>query len=133
MLTIVGAEGERRSAENDANQHQRERDVKHGAEPGVHRRKAGEGEHDGQNQPDVVRLPNRTDRVGDDLPLAMASRSRREEIPDAAAEVGASEKDVRVQRKRQNGGQHHGQAELRHGARRGACTPGSIRSPWDCG
>jgi hypothetical protein len=97
VLAVVGAEGERRAPEYDPHQHQRKRNVQHGAQPGVDRGKTGESEDYRQNQPDVVRLPDRTERVGDDFALALAPPAGREQVPDTATEVGSPEQDVCIQ------------------------------------
>ena len=104
VLVVVGAEGERRAAQHDADQHQRERNVQHDAEPREHRREAGEREHDRQDQPDVVGLPDRPDGVADHLALAVAPRPAGEQVPHAAAEVGAAEQHVGVEARRQSAG-----------------------------
>ena len=81
----------------------------------------------------MVGLPDGAERVRDHLPLALAARSRREQVPHAAAEVGPAEQHVRVQRQSQDGGHGIGQAELTHGHAPMESRAGSTRSAWDSG
>jgi hypothetical protein len=89
--SVVGAEGERRPPQHDAHQHQRQRNVKDGSQTGVDRREAGECEDDRQNEPDVIRLPDGADGMGDDFALALTAGTGGQQIPDAAPEIGAAE------------------------------------------
>ncbi len=95
VVPAVGAEGERGAAPHDPDQHERERDVQLDGEECEGGREAREEEHDHQDQPDVVRLPDGPDRVGDEVPLRVAPRPARQEIPHSASEIGAAQQDVR--------------------------------------
>ena len=75
LLIVIRSKGECRSPENDAHQHEREWNVEYGAESGIHRGEAGESEDDGQNQPDVIGFPDRTNGMSDHVPLPRATRT----------------------------------------------------------
>ena len=95
-LPAVATKRERGTAQHDPDQHQRERDVQPDTELGECRRKAGEQQDDREDEPDVVRLPHGTDRVRDELALLCLTRTAREQVPNAAAEVRAREQYVGV-------------------------------------
>ena len=114
VLVVVGAKGEGRAPEHDSDQHQRDGNVEHGHDPGEHRREAGEREHHGEDQPDVVRFPDGPDGVRDHLPLPDAPRPAGEHVPHAAAEIRPAQQHVGVERERQKDGEEIAQGELRH-------------------
>ena len=60
--------------------------------------KRREEHDDDEDQPDVVRLPDRADGVLDERALLRLARAGRQQIPDAAAEVGAAEQGVEHER-----------------------------------
>ena len=95
------AEREARAAEHDAERGECQRD-----EQREHDRREGFGErgpqhHEAEDQPDVVGLPHRPDRVVDQRarPLA-ARRAAGGEVPEPRAEVGAAEQRVGGDRRR---------------------------------
>ena len=62
----------------------------------------------------MIRFPDGTDRIGDEGALAGAAGTRREQIPDAAAEIGAAQERVRGEREQDHGGKDGGQRGIRH-------------------
>ena len=98
---VVRAEGERRAAEHDADEEQRDRDVERDRDRRKRCGKRGKKENDAEDQPDVVRLPDRAEGLLDERRAARRLHGqRREEIPDAAAEVGAGDEHVEDERPR---------------------------------
>ncbi len=83
-------------------------------DPGERGRETGEGEHHGQDEPDVVGLPDRRDGIGDDLSLPVFPGAGREEIPHAATEIGAAEQDVGTEREGQYYPEDLREREIRH-------------------
>jgi len=73
--------------------------------------KAGEEEHDHENQPHVVGFPDRCDRVRDEIALRLATVATREEIPHASTEVSAREQHVRVERDHHDSREDDGKRE----------------------
>ena len=88
-------EGESRAAQHDPERGQAERD-----EQGRHDRREGLGErrpehHEDEDQPHVVRLPDRPDRPGDQGSRALAALAAPgHQGPEPGAEVGAAEDRV---------------------------------------
>src|SRR4029077_9757971 len=86
--------------------------VQERAQPGERGWKAGEEQHDGEDQPDVVRLPDRADGVRDELALPILAWAAGEQVPYTTAEVRAREQRVRVEsqedRACENVGERHG-------------------------
>src|SRR5437773_2329975 len=72
----------------------RERHVEGEAEGRERGREGREQSGDDEDQPDVVRFPDRADRIRDEGPLALAHRSDRQEIPHPAAEVRSPEQPI---------------------------------------
>ena len=81
VMAVVAAERERRSAQHDADQHEGERDVERDGQLGERAGETGEEQHDGEDQPDMVRLPHRADRVGDRASRCRSRRARRRADP----------------------------------------------------
>ena len=73
------AEGEARPAQDDAERRQREGDEQRGEDRAVGRREGGPEDHQDEDQPDVVRLPDRPDGAVDERArrLRRAGRPRR--------------------------------------------------------
>jgi hypothetical protein len=94
-------EGEGRAAQDHADEHHGQRDVQGGGDRGEGQREADEEEHDDEDQPHMVGLPDRPDRVVDEVALVVGAGPRGEHQPGAAAEVGARAERVDHQR-----GQH---------------------------
>ena len=88
------AKGERRAAQYDADQHERERDVQHHAQIGEDGGEAGEEEDHHQDEPHVIGFPDRAHGMRDRGTLALPTRATCQQIPDTAAEVRASEEGV---------------------------------------
>src|SRR5213593_775280 len=100
-LLFVGPtapERERGAAQHDADQHERERDVQQRAEPRERRWEAGKEQHDREDEPHMIGLPHRADRLGDELPLTLLAGSQREKVPYAASEIRAAQHGVAVER-----------------------------------
>src|SRR5207247_11320581 len=102
----VAPERERRAPQHDPDEHEGERDVEPRAEQRERRWEAGEEQHDGEDEPDVVRLPYRADRVGDELALALLAGPACEQGPHAAPEVRAPEQRVGVERHENDSGEN---------------------------
>ena len=60
-------------------------------------RKAREEQHDDEDEPDVVGLPDGTHRARDGVALGVAAWSAGEGVEDATAEVGARQDAVRAE------------------------------------
>jgi hypothetical protein len=69
-------EGEGRAAQDDADKHDRERDVQRGADGREGAGEADEEQHDDEDQPHMVGLPDRADRVVDELALVLGAGAR---------------------------------------------------------
>ena len=117
---VVGAKGERRPAQDDADQHQRDRHVQRRGQVGVRARKTGEQEHHHENEPHMVGFPDGADGFGDECTLFVALSSACQQIPDATAKIGAAEEHVRVER------EHH---YTGHGVRQCPGQFGGIHDP----
>src|SRR6266446_3850559 len=102
IARAITAEAKGCSTKNDTNQHQRKRNVQIGHDHGEGRRKAGKHDYDDQNEPDMIRFPNWSDRVGDKLPLFNLSRPTREKVPYAAAVVRTAGQNVDGKRDQQH-------------------------------
>ena len=63
----------------------------------------------------MVRFPDGRDRFVDELLLLLGPRTRREEVPDAAAEIGARQHAIRDEREEHRAG---GNVRERHVASR---------------
>src|SRR2546429_7783390 len=85
---------------------------------------AGEQQHHGEDQPDVIRLPHGTDRFGDELAMALFARAGSQQAPHAAPEIGAAEQGVAVERDENDSGEKIGE---RQGTAR--CAVRSARLP----
>jgi hypothetical protein len=83
-------EDERRAAQDDADEHRRERDMERDPGRRVREREGGEEHHHDEDQPDVVGLPDRRQRLLDELALRAGAPAEGEQIPEAAAEIGAA-------------------------------------------
>ena len=104
------AEGEARSAQHDPDRGDRQRDEQRQRDRGVRLGEPGPQQHEAEDQPHVVALPDGADRVVDHLarPLA-AGRSSGDQIPEPGAEVGAAEDRVQhdgEQQQHGDGGAH---------------------------
>src|SRR2546425_8396318 len=102
----IAPERERGPAQHDADQHERERDVQQRAEPRERRREAGEEQHDREDEPHMIGLPHRADRLGDELALTLPTRAWRDEVPHTTAEIGAAEHRIGVERDEYDSGQN---------------------------
>src|SRR5256885_11843097 len=60
----------------------------------------------------MIRLPHGTDRVGDELALALLAWAGSQQAPHAAPEIGAAEQGVRVERDENDSGEHIGEAHV---------------------
>src|SRR5256885_7996484 len=60
----------------------------------------------------MIRLPHGTDRVGDELALALFAWAGRQQAPHAAPEIGAAEQGVRVERDENDAGEPVGEAHV---------------------
>ena len=114
VARAVAAEDERRAAQHDPDEHERERDVQHDAKGGERRGEGGEEQHDDEDEPHVIRFPDRPDLRGDQLALRGASRAAREQVPHAAAEVRAAGEHVRVERQHHDRRENLGKSERVH-------------------
>ena len=90
-------EGEGRPAEVDADQGDHQGDQQDDKEGGKPFRKGGEEGYHHEDEPDVVRLPDRPDGVEKLLPLFPGPGAGGKGGPDAAAEVGAAENRIHDQ------------------------------------
>ncbi len=98
LLRVVFAEDERRAAQHDAQQHRRQRNVQRGHHGRERCRPGGEQEHDDEDEPDVVRFPNRADGFGDEVAAAAGARAGGEHVPDARAKIRAAHQRVEDER-----------------------------------
>ena len=128
-----------RAAQDDPHAGEEERDVERLHDRRERRREAGPHDDEDEDQPDVVRLPDRAHRALDHpadprAPLGAA----RGEVPEAGAEVGAAEDGVRGEADDQDGcaelGEHQGStsmpapcAKLGLGALAARCAAGAHR------
>jgi hypothetical protein len=87
---VVLPERERRAAQHHAEQHERDRHVERGHHDGEGGREGGEEDDDHEDQPHVVGFPDGRDGVLDDLALPLRARAGREQVPQAAAVIGAA-------------------------------------------
>ena len=62
--------------------------------------KGSEQNDDDENQPNVVRLLDRTDRLGNGVSLLARARPDGQQIPDAPAEIRSAGGDVKNQRRK---------------------------------
>ena len=133
-LAVIGAEGERRPAQHDADQHERKRDVQRHRESRVRRREAHEEQDHREDQPYMVGFPDRPDGIGDERALSLPAWPGGEQVPHAAAEVGAGHDEVGGERHHDASGDEQRRRDLRHRAApacRSAASPrrsGSSRS-----
>src|SRR4051812_28987496 len=89
------AEGEAGTAQDDPQRRQRDRHVQGGEDRAEGRGEGGPEDDEDEDQPDVVRLPDGGERALDRVPRPLAALgSPRDEVPEAAAEVGAAEERV---------------------------------------
>ena len=102
----VAPERKRGATQYDADQDKGQGDVQQGPEPGERGRKAGEEQHQREDQPDVVRLPDRADGLGDELALPLLTWTAGEKVPDATAKIRPSEQRVGVEGHENDHGQH---------------------------
>jgi|GEM_PF-4422814 len=83
--------GEGGPTQYDPDQHQRQWDVQSDRDHGEGRRKGRKENHDGDDEPHVVGLPNRTDRLIDERPLRLPLTAHCKKRPDAGPEVRSAE------------------------------------------
>ena len=99
------AEGEARPAQDDPDRRERERDVEGGHHRGERLGEAGPEEDEDEDQPDVVRLPDRRDRALDPVADRLGvGRAAGEELPEPRTEVGAAEDGVEGRPEQQDRG-----------------------------
>ena len=103
------AERERRAAGDHAERGQRERDVERRCHRGERRREAGPQHHEHEDQPDVVGLPDRADRV---LDQRRAGGAPRRVPPASRSQMPAPKSAPREQRVRDEPDEHDGQHRL---------------------
>ena len=88
-------EREARASKHDAQRGDRQRHEQRERDRRVRLREAGPQHDEGEDEPDVVRLPDRGDRVIDHRArTSPPRRSSGDEIPEAGTEVGAAEQRV---------------------------------------
>ena len=88
-------EGEGRAAQDDPERRERERHEQRRHDRGERGRKRRPEDDEIEDQPGVVRLPDRPDRVGDQCPRSGAlARAARHEVPEPGPEIGAAEHGV---------------------------------------
>jgi hypothetical protein len=85
-------------------------------------REAGEEQDDDQDQPDVIRFPDRGDGVVGQAPLPLGPGAGGEQVPDAAAEVRSRQDAVGNQRCEHHGGDGVDHAASRNWRRRISIT-----------
>src|SRR5207244_8320050 len=88
----VAPERKRGATQYDADQDKGQGDVQQGPEPGERGRKAGEEQHQREDEPDVVRLPEGADGLGDELALPLLTWTAGDNVPDATANSRPPEK-----------------------------------------
>ena len=116
------AEGEARSPQHDAEGRDRERDEQGERDRRVGLGEAGPQDDEAEDQPDVVGLPHRCDRVVDHLAGSLAALGASgDEVPEAGPEVGAAEDGV--------GGDADEQHDGRGGAHPTGTSPARSCSP----
>ena len=99
------AEREAGSSQHDAEGGEGQRDEQRQGDRGVGLREAGPQHDEHEDQPDVVGLPHRGDRVVDDLAGSFAALGPAgDEVPEAGTEVGAAEDRVHRDRDEQHDG-----------------------------
>ncbi len=90
LADVVVAEGEGAAAQDDAHEHDHQRDVKAPRHLHVDRRERDEEDHQGDDDPDVVRLPDRSDGLFTGCADLRALVRRGEHLHDPDAEVRAA-------------------------------------------
>ena len=83
--------------------------------------KIGEDEHDHKDQPDVIRLPDGANGMGNHLTLLGGARTSGQQVPDAAAEVGAAQQRVEQDAEEQDGAVEKRELILRIRPGHGGC------------
>ena len=125
VLSVVLAEDECGAAQDDADEDRRHRDVQGRHDGGERGREGGEEDHDDQDEPDVVSLPDRPDGVLDGRPLARRPGSPGQEVPHATAVIRAAREGIDHERRQD----HRPQPVLnRHATLPGALANRAVRS-----
>ena len=103
VTDVVPPEDKGRTAQHDPDEDRRHGDMQRRHDDGEGGREAREEDHDHEDEPDVIGLPDRSDRVLDGLALTLRSGAQGQQVPHAAAIVGATRKGVEHER-HQDGG-----------------------------
>ena len=107
---VVLPENKCRTAKDDSDQHQSERNIERRHHGGECRRKGGKQNDDDKYQPYVVSLPDWSDGPFDGGSLRAGARSSREQIPHAATVIGVAGDGIKNQRREHETGDN----ELKH-------------------
>jgi hypothetical protein len=95
------AESEGASSQDDAEEHQRQRNVESDRKSAVGLRKAHKKNDDRKNQPNMVGFPDRTHGVRNDLPLFLFPAASEEGFQNSGAEVGPAQEAIKEDRSRE--------------------------------
>ena len=98
--------GEGGASQHDPDQHQGQRDVQPDGDHGEGRRKGRKENHDGDDEPDMVGLPDGTDGLVDQSALRLAVTTHGKESPDPCSEIRSTEQQIQSQGTDQRGGDY---------------------------
>ncbi len=111
MLGVTIAKLEGKAAEDERQQHQEDREIDRRHDDGEGDREGGEEPDATEDEPGLVAVPDRRDRVHDEVARTAVGG---EAVEHADAEIEAVERDVEEDADREDDGPDRGEAERRH-------------------
>ena len=111
MLGVAIAEFERQPAEDQRQQHQQDREIDRGNDDGEGDREGGQQADAAENEPGLVAVPDRRDRVHHQFARTAVGR---EIVEHADAEIEAVERDIEEDADGEDGGPDRNEVERGH-------------------